>query len=106
MGTSEASFHYETYRRVPMNSATTRTESNDYNSLGSYSTFSAWSKSFRRTIPTTTYIDGTTMLNQYDRPYNMKDFFPRGKNRQKPLHSAERKVVQLLFSMICVFFIS
>ena len=87
METAQQSFHYESYRRVPMNSATTQRENTDFNSIGTYSTYSTWSRSMK-----TTYIDGTTMLGQYDRPYNVKDLFPKGKNRPKFFQSSEKKV--------------
>lgn len=90
METTIVHFQYESYRRVPMNSATTHKDFNEANSVGTYSTYSSWSRSNKPMR--TTYIDGTTMLGQYDRPYDIKDLFPKGKNRQKPLHSAEKKV--------------
>lgn len=90
METSLIDFQYEPYRRVPMNSATTQKDTTEFNSIGTHSTYSLWSRS-NKTLRTT-YIDGTTMLGQYDRPYNIKDLFPKGKNRQKPLHSTEKKV--------------
>jgi len=92
METSDYDFHYETYRRVPMNSATTQKDRTESNSIGTYSTYSVWSRSNKPTI-TTKYIDGMTMLGQYDRSYNMKDLFPKGKGRQKPLNSSEKKVL-------------
>jgi hypothetical protein len=92
METSECEFYYEPYRRVPMNSATTQKDWNEVNSIGSYSTYSLRSRSNKRPI-TTTYIDGTTILDQCDRSYNTKDLFPKGKGRQKPLNSSEKKVL-------------
>lgn len=92
METSDYDFHYETYRRVPMNSATTQKDITDFNSIGTYSTYSTSSRS-NKPIMTTTYIDGTTMLGQYDRSCNMNDLFPKGRGRQKPIDSSEKKVL-------------
>ncbi len=91
METSEYNFYYEPYHRVPMNSATTQKDSTECNSMGTYSTSSAWSRSKKR-VMTTTYIDGTTVLGQNDSPCSMKDLFPKGKGRQRPLYSSEKKV--------------
>lgn len=92
MEKSEYDFRYEPYRRVPMNSATTQQEWTEYNSIGTFSSNSNWSKSRNPPI-TTTYIDGITMLGQRDRPKSKKDFFPKSKPRQKPSQSLEKKVV-------------
>ena len=94
MEKSACDFNHEPYRRVPMNSATTQLEWTEYNSIGTFSANSNWSKS-RNPPMTTTYIDGTTMLGQYDRPYSIKDSFPKGKARQKPPHSSEKKVLPI-----------
>jgi hypothetical protein len=91
MVTSEYSFCYESYRRVPMNSATTQKDWPEFNSIGTHSTFSNGSRSMKPTI-TTRYIDGTTMLGQCDSLYSMKDLFPKGKGRQKPFYSSKKKV--------------
>ena len=92
MEKSECNFNYEPFRRVPMNSATTQREWTDYNSVGTFSTNSNWSKSRNPPI-TTTYIDGRTMLDQNHRQYSTKSSFPKAKPRPKPAQSAEKKVV-------------
>ncbi len=104
MVTSEYSFCYEPYRRVPMNSATTQKDSKEYNSIGSHSTYSSWSRSIKPTI-TTKYIDGTTIHGQHDCPYNTKDSFPKSKGRQKPFHSSNKKVrITWQFRLSIIFF--
>jgi hypothetical protein len=95
METSEYSFYYEPYRRVPMNSATTQRQFVDYSSVDTLSTHSIWPRPLKRSI-TTTYIDGTTMLGHHERPYSIKDSFPKGKDRRKPIISSEKKKVNLL----------
>jgi hypothetical protein len=90
METSEYDFHYEAYRRVPMNSATTQKDFTE--SSGTFSTYTVWPRSVKRTM-TTTYIDATKMLGHPERPYTTKDLFPKGKNRRKPLNSSEKKMV-------------
>ena len=92
METSEYDFYYEPYKRVPMNSATT--EKNFTESSATFSTYSAWPRSIKRTM-TTTYIDATKMLGYSDRPCSMRDSFPKGKNRRKPSHSFEKKMVNI-----------
>ncbi len=101
MVTSEYSFSCEPIRRVPMNSATTHKDWTEYNSYGTMSTYSYWSRPMKPTVKTR-YIDGTTLLSQYDCVYSMKDLFPKGKGRQKPFNPSNKKVRMRL---IGIFFL-
>ena len=108
METSECDFYEVPFRRVPANSATTQKELIDYSSIVTFSTYNIWSKPLKRTM-TTTYIDGARILGNHDCSYDMRDIFPKGKNRPKPLKSAEKKVVIVsvmeIYFEFCLIFI-
>ncbi|CAF0999536.1 unnamed protein product [Rotaria sordida] len=91
MATSDTDYYDTSFRRVPMNSATTQKDYIDHNSTFTSSTYNMWPGTLKRTM-TTTYIDGTSMLGYNNRSYNMKDLFPKGKSLQRPLNSSEKKM--------------
>jgi hypothetical protein len=96
METGHHDVYYEPYRRVPVNSATTQKDLTECDSSVTFSTYSNWPQMLKRTM-TTTYIDGTAMLGHYNRPCSMKDSFPKGKGRRKPVSVSEKKMV-----IICI----
>lgn len=85
-------YYYDQYRRIPRNSGNIQNELLEYNSTASASAFKAWSNSIKRTM-TTTYIDGSTLSGLHERPYSVKDSFPKGKGRRKPSIPCEKKIV-------------
>jgi hypothetical protein len=92
---TEYDYYYDQYRRVPKNSATTHRDLIDYHSTGTLSSYNIWAKSVKRPV-TTSFIDGSSMLGLHERPYNVKDLFPKGKNRRKPFTPCEKKIVSTI----------
>ncbi|CAF0735566.1 unnamed protein product [Adineta steineri] len=84
-------YYYEQYRRQPTNSTTTQKDLIEYHSTVSTSTNNTWSKITKQPI-TTTYIDGSKLLNFHGNSYNVNGLFPKGKYRRKPTIPYEKKI--------------
>ncbi|CAF1164946.1 unnamed protein product [Adineta ricciae] len=83
-------FYYEQYRREPRRSTATQKDLLDYHSAISTATSNNWSQPVKRSLATTC-IDGSKLPSTYENPYQVKDSFPKGKFRRKPLVAYEKK---------------
>ncbi|CAF2092701.1 unnamed protein product [Rotaria magnacalcarata] len=88
---SELDFYEASFRRVPMNSATTQKDIIDFTSIATSSTYNLWGKPLKRAVSTKN-IDGNTIFGRFDRSNIVKDLFPRGRSLQRPINSADTKM--------------
>ena len=88
-------YYHEQYRCVPRNSVSIEERDLvDYHSTLFSSSHNIWSVPTKRPV-TTTYIDGSTLLDLHKSPYSMNGLFPKGKCRRKPFIPCEKKTVSI-----------
>lgn len=89
---SDIDFDDSSYRRVPVNSATTQRDATDRTTIITYSsTQNIWGRPLKR--PVTTKNLDATLLGRCSHTETFKDLFPRGKSRQRSTNSAEMRSV-------------
>ncbi|CAF5055536.1 unnamed protein product, partial [Rotaria socialis] len=88
MAASELDLYEASFRRVPMNSATTQKDIIDFTSVATSSTYNLWGKPLKRAVSTKN-IDGNTIFGRFDRSNIVKDLFPKGRSLQRPINSAD-----------------
>lgn len=85
-------YYYDQYHRGQRQTSAAYKDLCDYHSTVSFAGYTFCPESIKRPI-TTTYIDGSTLLGLHERPYSVKDSFPKGKGRRKPSAPCEKKMV-------------